>query len=320
MEIGYIKLYRKIDSWEWADDPTMFYFWTRLLLMVNWEDQMYQGELVERGAMITSLSKLASDMKLTVKQVRTCLDRLSKGKQLGIQRARKGTKITLWNYESYQGFEKVKGQGKGTMKGTEKGKETASPCSSPSSLPSPTPLSIVSPNSIPPLVKEEKNSAPLVSPQGENPQQPTFSKKFSDTWEELCKQPKWRKKTSGALNLSLKKLQKFDEEFAIMLMEKAIEYDWQGVVFKDTEAKYQEWLSGKNKKKEFDEAVDLARAKADAERAKKEEEQRRMREEIEKAKADGSFVPTFGKPVRESDEEHRRRVMAQAAAILANKE
>jgi hypothetical protein len=323
---GYIKIFRSIEDWEWASDPTMYYFWVRLLLMVNWEDRMCQGELVERGSILTSLSKLANDMHLTIKQVRTCLDKLSKGTSNGTQvdivRAHRGTKVTICNYESYQGEEKSKGTTKGTMKGTQKGELRASSLFSPtssSSLPSPTPPSNVlssSSNSLPSYEKEGR-SAPLISPQGENQQPQQFSQKFLDVWSVLTKQPKWKGKTDGALNLTLKKLRAFDETFAIKLMEDAIEHNWQGCVFKETEARYQEWLSEQNKKKQFDDASQQAKANAIKAKRIEEEKQRKLRAEIEQAKADGSFIPSFGKPFQESDEEHRKRVMAQAAAILA---
>ena len=45
--------------------------------------------------------------------------------------------------------------------------------------------------------------------------------------------------------MALKRLAKYDEQFAIELMEKTIEKGWKGVVFDDTDAKYQEWKSAR---------------------------------------------------------------------------
>ena len=41
--------------------------------------------------------------------------------------------------------------------------------------------------------------------------------------------------------MSLKKLGKYDEAFAILLMNESIENNWQGVVFDSTDEKYAKW-------------------------------------------------------------------------------
>lgn len=72
---------------------------------------------------------------------------------------------------------------------------------------------------------------------------PFSSLKFLSVWDTLSHEPKWRKKTTHALQMSLDKLSKYDEEFAIMLMEESIEKGWQGVVFDETPARYEKWKS-----------------------------------------------------------------------------
>lgn len=74
---------------------------------------------------------------------------------------------------------------------------------------------------------------------------PFASETFMATWNNLILQPKWKGKTDSALQLSLNKLSKYDEAFAILLMEDAIERNWQGVVFADTDEKYRQWKAGK---------------------------------------------------------------------------
>ena len=92
--------------------------------------------------------------------------------------------------------------------------------------------------------KEIKDEKPLVYP---------FSSiAFMSAWETLRQTPKWKKKLNYALQLSLDKLSKFEEEFAIRQVERAIESGWTGVVFTGTERDYQEWLNlkynGSNRK------------------------------------------------------------------------
>jgi hypothetical protein len=79
---------------------------------------------------------------------------------------------------------------------------------------------------------------------------PFSSDKFRETWEMLCEEKEWKKKTANALRLALKDLGKYEEEFAIELMEKTIKNGWRGVVFADTDAKYQEWLSARQQAKD----------------------------------------------------------------------
>jgi hypothetical protein len=77
---------------------------------------------------------------------------------------------------------------------------------------------------------------------------PFSSEKFIDTWAALCEEKNWKGKTQKALQLTLNKLGRYAEEFAIELMEKTIENGWKGVVFSDTDAKYQEWQSARQQK------------------------------------------------------------------------
>ena len=85
--------------------------------------------------------------------------------------------------------------------------------------------------------KKEGDEKPLVYP--------FTSIAFMSAWEALRQTPKWKKKLNYALQLSLDKLSKFEEEFAIRQIERAIESNWTGVVFTGTERDYQEWLSQK---------------------------------------------------------------------------
>ena len=75
---------------------------------------------------------------------------------------------------------------------------------------------------------------------------PYCSAEFVCTWEMLRKQPKWKKKTKNALQMSLNKLGKYPEEFAILLMENAIAGGWQGVVFTWTPDDFRKWQAQQN--------------------------------------------------------------------------
>ena len=71
---------------------------------------------------------------------------------------------------------------------------------------------------------------------------PFTDREFLDTWNDLISQPKWKNKSTGALNMALKRLSEYDVRFAILLMQNAIVGNYQGIVFSDTPTKYQQWL------------------------------------------------------------------------------
>ena len=134
---------------------------------------------------------------------------------------------------------------------------------------------------------------------------PFASDKFRETWEALCEEKNWKGKTQKALQLTLNKLGRYEEAFAIELMEKTIENGWKGCVFADTDAKYQEWMSARQLAKDnavphtnggptqaFNLAKDTSRTGdfyKELQRRKAEEE-RQMREEIEQYKRDHGYT------------------------------
>ena len=79
---------------------------------------------------------------------------------------------------------------------------------------------------------------------------PFSSDRFMSVWRTLVSQPKWKKKTTDALQYSLNRLSKYSESFVIMLMEEAIEHNWQGVVFDNTDTRYNAWCNSNPQAKE----------------------------------------------------------------------
>jgi len=73
---GWIKLHRKMLNWEWIDKPETVALFVYCLLSANYVDKEYKGEVIKRGEFTTTLSKISQDTGLSVRQVRTSLDRL----------------------------------------------------------------------------------------------------------------------------------------------------------------------------------------------------------------------------------------------------
>ena len=103
MSNGYIKLDRRLLDWEWKDDPNMVALWIEILLQANFKEHNYHGDYFEPGTFPTSVEKLSRATGLTVRQVRTCLERLKKTKELTIESTNKGTKICVVKWAQYQG-------------------------------------------------------------------------------------------------------------------------------------------------------------------------------------------------------------------------
>lgn len=73
-----------------------------------------------------------------------------------------------------------------------------------------------------------------------------FGNEFKKEWFTLIKSEQWKKKDQNAYDYNLKRLMKFDEIFAISLIETAIAGSYKGVVFQNTQESYQKYLKEKN--------------------------------------------------------------------------
>ena len=153
---GWIKIHRSIREWEFFKDKTMTYFWLYLLLNAEPEDTVKNGEPVERGSLFTSLSDLAKENRMSIQQVRTCLDNMQSNKQITRKTTNKGTKITICNYASYQDGQQAEQQANQHITNTQTNKQKKTPLIPPDgSLPDPHSLSpLISPQI--PIKKKEK--------------------------------------------------------------------------------------------------------------------------------------------------------------------
>ena len=102
MNVGWIKLHRQILNWEWYSDTNTFRLFLHLLLTANFKDQKYQGKLIKKGSLLTGRDKLSFETGLSVREVRTCLERLKSTNEIAIKSNSKGTEIQVVNYDKYQ--------------------------------------------------------------------------------------------------------------------------------------------------------------------------------------------------------------------------
>lgn len=121
LESGFIKLHRKILKWEWYDDRNTTALFIHLLLTVNTADEIWHGVKIQRGSRISSYAKLAKELNLTIKEIRTCLQHLEQTQEVAHSSTRNFTVFSVLNYDSYQS----RGTTKGTQNGTQSGKRGA---------------------------------------------------------------------------------------------------------------------------------------------------------------------------------------------------
>src|SRR5690554_6107109 len=111
---GWVKIYRSILAWEWYSDINVRVLFMHLLLKANHASKSWQGIEIQAGQLVTSLSRLEHETGLSQKKIRNALKKLEKTGELGTQKGRAYTLITICNYATYQGGELERGTQKGT--------------------------------------------------------------------------------------------------------------------------------------------------------------------------------------------------------------
>jgi len=104
--IGHIKIDRKILNWEWYNDYRMVHLFLHLLLKANWTEGNWRGQIIRRGQLMTSISKLSANTGLSVSQTRTCLNKLTLTGEIANETTNSNTLITICKYDTYQSEKK----------------------------------------------------------------------------------------------------------------------------------------------------------------------------------------------------------------------
>ena len=99
---GWIKLYFKLENWEWSSDFIVWGVFTHLLLLANREDKKWRGVTIKRGSFITSLNTLSKKIGISIQQLRTALTKLKSTHEVTQSSTAKYTCISINNYEKYQ--------------------------------------------------------------------------------------------------------------------------------------------------------------------------------------------------------------------------
>lgn len=98
----WFKLHRKIIEWEWYTDGNTMRVFIHCILEANYEAKRWQGINIPRGSFPTSLEALSQQLKLSIQQVRTSLDKLIRTGEITKKANNHFTLLTVNQYEKYQ--------------------------------------------------------------------------------------------------------------------------------------------------------------------------------------------------------------------------
>jgi hypothetical protein len=101
-DIGWIKMHRSLLNWEWYDDLNVRVLFFHLLLTVNYEDKKWRGLNIKKGSRITGREQLSKETGMSVRNVRTAIEKLESTKELTTKKDPKGSMFTLVNWSKYQ--------------------------------------------------------------------------------------------------------------------------------------------------------------------------------------------------------------------------
>lgn len=99
---GRIAIDRQIMEWEWWGDINVFRLWMVILMLANWQDKKWQGQVIKRGSFVTSYASLAEVSGLSVQQTRTAINKLKTTGEIEQIVTNKYQLIIVANYEKYQ--------------------------------------------------------------------------------------------------------------------------------------------------------------------------------------------------------------------------
>lgn len=120
MSTGWVKLHRQLLDWEWYNDVNTTRVFLHLLLVANHKDNNWRGIEIKRGQRLTSISGLASETNLSIKNIRTSIKRLKSTNEVASQSTAQHTVFTMVNYDLYQ-----EGANETANEGQAKGKQGA---------------------------------------------------------------------------------------------------------------------------------------------------------------------------------------------------
>lgn len=102
LEIGFVKIDRKITQWRWYHDANTFRVFFHLIITANYEDKDFETITIKRGERVISYPKLAVELGLSEQNIRTAIKHLKDTGELTVKSHAKFSVVTINNYNQYQ--------------------------------------------------------------------------------------------------------------------------------------------------------------------------------------------------------------------------
>lgn len=101
---GFVAFPRGLTEWEWYTEPNTARVYFHLLLTANWQEKQWQGITIRPGQLVTSRTHLSEQLRLSVQQVRTALERLKATGYITVKTGSKYSVVTLIDYDIITGI------------------------------------------------------------------------------------------------------------------------------------------------------------------------------------------------------------------------
>ena len=99
---GWMKMHRRFTAWEWFGCAEMVQLFVWLLLSASDRDVRRRGVTLRRGQVLISQRKLAQELHMTHREMRTCISRLQMTGEITVEVTHLYTIVTICNYDVYQ--------------------------------------------------------------------------------------------------------------------------------------------------------------------------------------------------------------------------
>lgn len=103
---GFIKIYRQLEKWEWYTDSNTKSLFLHCLIRANHSDNKWRGIEIKKGSFVTSYGKLAKETGLSVREVRTSINRLKSTNEITHKTTSQYSVINVVKWANYQGYDK----------------------------------------------------------------------------------------------------------------------------------------------------------------------------------------------------------------------
>lgn len=228
MKERWIKAYTSLLDWEFFFDPLILRTWIYLLMKASIKDVVLRdGVKVKRGELVTSLSTLSRDLRMSVKQMRRVLGALKTAGYVTSKWASKYSIITICEYNIYQSANGMKGQADGQANGQANGQQNKNNIEDKEISTNVDIPPIVPPGLEPPGLKKKKKETKKYS----FVVAPEYEAAFT-AWLEYKHQRKQTYKSDASLKVCYNKLVKLsgnNPDIAMAIVEQSMANNWAGL-------------------------------------------------------------------------------------------